>query len=58
MRFILKRHSAAVAYLALFAALGGGTAYAAATVTGSNIKDGTITSKDIEGACWIGAEAG
>ena len=48
MRFILKRHSTAVAYLALFAALGGGTAYAAATVTGANIKDGTITSKDIK----------
>ncbi len=48
MRFILKRHSTAVAYLALFAAFGGGTAYAAATVTGSAIKDGTITSKDIK----------
>jgi hypothetical protein len=52
MRSILKRlsrrHSTAVAYLALFAALGGGTAYAAATVTGSSIKDGTITGKDIK----------
>lgn len=52
MRSILKRlsrrHSTAVAYLALFAALGGGTAYAAATVTGSNVKDGTITGKDIK----------
>jgi hypothetical protein len=51
MRFIarrlLRRHTTAVAYLALFAALGG-SAYAAATVTGKNIKDGTITAKDIK----------
>jgi hypothetical protein len=41
MRSILKRlsrrHGTAVAYLALFAALGG-SAYAAVTVTGKNIK--------------------
>ena len=41
MRSILKRlsrrHGTAVAYLALFAALGG-SAYAAATITGKNIK--------------------
>jgi hypothetical protein len=51
MRSILKRlsrrHSTAVAYLALFAALGG-SAYAAVTVTGENIKDGTITGKDVK----------
>ena len=51
MRSILKRlsrrHSTAVAYLALFAALGG-SAYAAVTVTGKNIKDGTITGKDVK----------
>jgi hypothetical protein len=51
MRSILKRisrrHGTAVAYLALFAALGG-TAYAAVTVTGKNIKDGTITGKDVK----------
>ena len=51
MRSILKRlsgrHTTAVAYLALFAALGG-SAYAAVTVTGKNIKDGTITGKDVE----------
>jgi hypothetical protein len=50
IRSILKRlpghHTTAVAYLALFAALGG-SAYAAATVTGSNIKDGSVTGKDI-----------
>jgi hypothetical protein len=51
MRSILKRlsrrHGTAVAYLALFAALGG-SAYAAATVTGKNIKDGTISGKDVK----------
>jgi Collagen triple helix repeat (20 copies) len=51
MRSILKRllgrHGTAVAYLALFAALGG-SAYAAVTVTGSNIKDGTVTGKDVK----------
>lgn len=45
MRSILKRlsrrHTTAVAYLALFAALGG-SVYAAATITGKNIKDGTV----------------
>ncbi len=51
MRSILKRlarrHTTAVAYLALFAALGG-SAYAAVTVTGKNIKDGTITGRDVK----------
>jgi hypothetical protein len=44
---LLRRHTTAVAYLALFAALGG-SAYAAATITGSNIKDGTVTGKDVK----------
>jgi hypothetical protein len=51
MRSILKRlsrrHTTAVAYVALFAALGG-SAYAAVSVTGQNVKDGTITGKDIK----------
>jgi hypothetical protein len=51
MRSILtrlaRRHTTAVAYLALFAALGG-SAYAAGTITGKNIKDGTITGRDIK----------
>jgi hypothetical protein len=51
MRSILgrlaRRHTTAVAYLALFAALGG-SAYAAVTVTGKNIKNGTITGKDVK----------
>jgi hypothetical protein len=47
LRRLSRRHSTAVAYLALFAALGG-SAYAAVTVTGSNIKDGTITGKDVK----------
>src|SRR5215217_2880478 len=46
-RRLLRRHSTAVAYLALFAALGG-SAYAAVTVTGKNIKDGTVTGKDVK----------
>ena len=47
LKRLLGRHGTAVAYLALFAALGG-SAYAAATVTGSNIKDGTVTGKDVK----------
>jgi hypothetical protein len=44
---LLRRHTTAVAYVALFAALGG-SAYAAATITGKNIKDGTVTGKDVK----------
>ena len=44
---LASRHTTAVAYLALFAALGG-SAYAAVTVTGKNIKDGTITGQDVK----------
>jgi Collagen triple helix repeat (20 copies) len=47
LRRLLGRHTTAVAYLALFAALGG-SAYAAVTVTGKNIKDGTITGRDVK----------
>jgi hypothetical protein len=47
LRRLSRRHSTAVAYLALFAALGG-TAYAAVTVTGKNIKDGTVTGRDVK----------
>jgi Collagen triple helix repeat (20 copies) len=47
LKRLLRRHSTAVAYLALFAALGG-SAYAAATVTGKNIKDGTVTGRDVK----------
>jgi hypothetical protein len=53
MRSILKRlsrrHGTAVAYVALFAALGS-SAYAAVTVTGKNIKDGTVTGRDVKNA--------
>jgi len=48
LKRLSRRHSTAVAYLALFAALGGGTAYAAVTVTGKNIKDGTVTGRDVK----------
>jgi hypothetical protein len=44
---LFRRHTTAVAYLALFAALGG-SAYAAATITGAGITDGTITGKDVK----------
>src|SRR5262245_12963583 len=47
LRRLARRHTTAVAYVALFAALGG-SAYAAVTVTGKNIKDGTITGKDVK----------
>jgi hypothetical protein len=46
-RRMFRRHTTVVAYLALFAALGG-SAYAAVTVTGKNIQDGTITGKDVK----------
>jgi hypothetical protein len=50
MRSLLRRcfrhHTLAAAYVALVLALGG-TAYAAITVTGENIVDGSITSADI-----------
>ena len=59
MRSVLKRllgrHTTAVAYLALFAALGG-SAYAAVTVTGSNIKDGTVTGKDVRNRTIAGSD--
>jgi hypothetical protein len=44
---LFRRHTTAVAYLALFVALGG-SAYAAVTVTGKNIKDATVTGRDIK----------
>jgi len=47
LRRIVRRHTTAVAYLALFAAIGG-SAYAAVTVTGANIQDGTVTGKDVK----------
>ena len=47
LKRLARRHTTAVVYLALFAALGG-SAYAAVTVTGKNIKNGTITGKDVK----------
>jgi len=47
LRRLVRRHTTAVAYLALFAATGD-SAYAATTITGKNIKDGTITGTDIK----------
>jgi hypothetical protein len=42
-------HATIVAYLALFVALGGTSAYAVNEWTGANIVDGTITGADIRG---------
>jgi hypothetical protein len=42
------RHNA-VAYVALFVALGGTSAYAANEWTGANIKDETLTGADVKG---------
>ena len=47
LRRLFRRHTTAVAYVALFAALGG-SAYAAATITGAGIKDGTVTGRDVK----------
>jgi hypothetical protein len=47
LRRLSRRHSTVVAYLALFVALGG-SAYAAATITGKHIKDGTVTGRDVK----------
>lgn len=44
---LFRRHTTAVAYLALFVALGG-SAYAATTITGADIKNGTVTGKDVK----------
>ena len=52
---LVRRHATAVAYLALFAALGG-SVYAAVTVTGKNIKDGTVTGKDIRNRTIAGGD--
>ncbi len=40
-------HPLAVAYLALFVALGG-TTYAAATITGKDVLDGSLTGEDLK----------
>jgi hypothetical protein len=47
MKSLFRNHGTVVAYLALFAALGG-SAYAAVTVTGKDIKNGTVTGKDVK----------
>lgn len=46
-RRLARRHGTVVAYLALFAALGG-SAYAAASITGKAIKNGTVTGRDVK----------
>ena len=47
LRRTFRSHATAVAYLALFVALGG-SAYAAATISGAQIEDGTVTGRDVK----------
>jgi hypothetical protein len=47
LRRLSRRHSTVAAYAALFLAVSGGTAYAAATITGENILDGSVTAADL-----------
>ncbi|MGH3505893.1 MAG: hypothetical protein ACRDO2_01675 [Nocardioidaceae bacterium] len=47
LRRLSPRHTTVAAYLALFLAVGGGTAYAASAITGEDILDGTLTSADL-----------
>ena len=44
---LMRRQGTVVAYVALFAALGG-SAYAAVTVTGKDVQNGTLTGKDVK----------
>ena len=44
---IKQRHHVVAAYLALFVALGG-SSYAAITVTGKNVRDGSLTGSDVK----------
>ena len=46
LRNLKMSHSTVVAYLALFVALGG-TAFAAATITGRDVVDGSLTGADL-----------
>lgn len=56
-RLLARRHTTAVAYVALIAALGG-SAYAAVSVSGKNIKDGTVTGRDVKDRSLALSEAG
>lgn len=53
----LRRHVArhAVAYVALFMSLGG-TSYAAITITGASVRDGSLTSRDIADGSLAGRD--
>ena len=55
LRSYRPRHATVVAYLALFVALGG-SSYAAITVTGKNVKNGSLTGKDIENSSLTSSE--
>lgn len=52
----MKRFSAhAIGLVALFAALGG-SAYAAATITGASVKDGSLTGRDVKQQSLTGGD--
>jgi len=46
----------AVAYLALFVALGGTSFAAAAVITGKNVKNGSLTGKDVKNSSLTGGD--
>ncbi|MFL5845986.1 MAG: hypothetical protein ACJ762_14960 [Solirubrobacteraceae bacterium] len=54
-RLAVHLRTNAVAYLALFVALGG-SAYAAVTVTGANVKNGSLTGRDVRNNSLTGAD--
>jgi hypothetical protein len=51
-------HATVVAYLALFVALGSGSAYAINEWTGANIVDESLTGADVKGKAAVGATPG
>jgi hypothetical protein len=48
MRFGRPRHATVVAYIALFAALGGTSVAATGLITGKKVKDESLTTKDVK----------
>jgi len=58
MQGSLLRHlrSNAVAYLALFVALGGTSVAAATVITGKNVKNGSLTGKDVRNSSLTGGD--
>src|SRR4051812_27539177 len=55
MRLRRPSHGTIVAYLALVLALGG-TSYAAATITGRQVKDSSLTGRDVRNGSLTGSD--